>query len=40
MGKYPDAISVGDIMRKNYGTTGMVVSGIMAFAVCAGILGA
>ncbi len=40
MGKYPDAISVGDIMRKNYGKTGMVVSGIMAFAVCAGILGA
>ena len=40
MGKYPDAISVGDIMKKNYGKTGMVVSGIMAFAVCAGILGA
>ena len=40
MRNYPDAISVGDIMRKNYGKTGMVVSGIMAFAVCAGILGA
>ena len=40
MGKYPDAISVGDIMKKNYGKTGMVVSGIMAFAVCAGSLGA
>ncbi len=40
MGKYPDAISVGDIMSRNYGKTGMVVSGIMSFAVCAGILGA
>ena len=39
-GNIPTLFSVGDIMRKNYGKTGMVVSGIMAFAVCAGILGA
>lgn len=40
MGKYPNAITVGDIMKENYGKPGMIVSGVMAFAVCAGILGA
>lgn len=40
MRKYPDAVSVGDIMKKNYGKPGMIISGIMAVAVCSGILGA
>jgi len=40
MGKYPNAISVGDIMYENYGNTGKIITGIMSVAVCAGILGA
>ncbi|MBU1055585.1 MAG: sodium:solute symporter family protein [Proteobacteria bacterium] len=40
MGKYPDAISVGDIMYENYGKSGKIITGIMSVAVCAGILGA
>ena len=40
MGKYPDAISVGDIIHENYGKTGKIITGIMSVAVCAGILGA
>lgn len=37
---FPDAISVGDVMEKNYGKCGKVVSGIFSVFLCAGILGA
>jgi len=40
MDQYPDAISVGDIMKRHYGAVGQVVTGIMSVVVCAGILGA
>ncbi|MFP4573840.1 MAG: sodium:solute symporter [Desulfobacterales bacterium] len=40
MGKYPDAVSVGDIMNSHYGKTAQVFSGIFGFILCAGILGA
>ena len=40
MAEYPDAISVGDIMKQRYGVVGQVVTGIMSVIVCAGILGA
>lgn len=40
MGKYADAISVGDIMAHHYGTIAKVFSGLFGFIVCAGILGA
>jgi len=40
MGRYPDAISVGDIMEVHYGKTAKVFAGIFGFILCAGILGA
>ncbi len=38
--KYPDALSVGDIMDVHYGKIAQVFSGIFGFILCAGILGA
>lgn len=40
MGKYAQAISVGDIMQIHYGKTAKVFTGIFGFVLCAGILGA
>ena len=40
IGQFPGVISVGDIMEKNYGRLGKVVSGVFAVILCAGILGA
>ncbi|MCK4689044.1 MAG: sodium:solute symporter family protein [Candidatus Marinimicrobia bacterium] len=40
MYKYPEAISVGDIMFKNYGKTAKILTGIFSVILCAGILGA
>jgi len=37
---FPKAISVGDIMEKNYGSFGKIVSGFFSFFLCVGILGA
>lgn len=40
MHNFPDAISVGDVMEKDYGKCGKVVSGVFSVFLCAGILGA
>jgi len=40
MNKYPNAISVGDIMYENYGNFAKIVTGILSVILCAGILGA
>lgn len=40
MMKYPEAISVGDIMQIHYGRTAKVFTGVFGFILCAGILGA
>jgi len=40
MGRYPDAISVGDVMEPAYGRPGRIVTGIFSVFLCAGILGA
>ncbi|BFN37574.1 sodium:solute symporter family protein [Fidelibacter multiformis] len=40
MGRYEDAISVGDIMEKSYGTKAKFFTGLFALIACAGILGA
>jgi len=40
MGRYEDAISVGDIMEKSYGTKAKIFTGLFALIACAGILGA
>ncbi|MFH7325239.1 sodium:solute symporter [Desulfurivibrio sp. C05AmB] len=40
IGKYPRAISVGDIMEFHYGTVAKVFAGVFGFILCAGILGA
>lgn len=40
MHQFPNAISVGDVMEKDYGKWGKVVSGIFSVFLCAGILGA
>lgn len=40
MGRFPDAISVGDVMEVNYGKVGKVITGIFSVLLCAGILGA
>lgn len=40
IGRFPDAISVGDVMEVNYGKIGKVVTGIFSVLLCAGILGA
>lgn len=38
--KFPNAISVGDIMETNYGNVGKVITGMFAITVCSGIVGA
>ena len=40
MSRYPQAISVGDIMDEHYGRGARLFSGFFAIALCAGILGA
>ena len=40
MGRFPDAISVGDIMETSYGKVGKVVTGIFSVILCSGIVGA
>ena len=40
MCRFDDAISVGDIMATNFGSTGRIVSGLLAVFLCAGIVGA
>ena len=40
MDKYPNAISIGDIMYENYGNFAKVATGILSVILCAGILGA
>ncbi|MDT9546230.1 MAG: sodium:solute symporter family protein [Chlorobium phaeovibrioides] len=40
MKKYPDAISIGDIMEPHYGKGARIFSGLFGVALCAGILGA
>ncbi len=38
--RYPDAITVGDIMGSHYGKAGKIITGILSVIVCGGILGA
>ncbi|MBN2752161.1 MAG: sodium:solute symporter family protein [Rhodospirillaceae bacterium] len=40
MVRYPDAISVGDIMDAHYGRGARIFSGVFGVVLCAGILGA
>jgi SSS family solute:Na+ symporter len=40
MMRYPNAISVGDIMGEHYGKGARLFSGVFSLALCAGILGA
>jgi SSS family solute:Na+ symporter len=40
IGQFPGVISVGDIMERNFGRLGKMVSGVFAMILCAGILGA
>ena len=40
MERYPEAISVGDIMELHYGKGARIFSGVFGVALCAGILGA
>jgi len=40
MDRFPDAISVGDIMATAYGRAGRVITGLCALFLCAGIVGA
>lgn len=39
-GRFPKAISVGDVMEVDYGKIGKIVTGIFSVLLCAGILGA
>ncbi len=39
-GRFPKAISVGDVMEVDYGKTGKFITGIFSVLLCAGILGA
>jgi SSS family solute:Na+ symporter len=39
-GRYPTAISVGDVMVVDYGKIGKIVTGVFSVLLCAGILGA
>ena len=39
-GPFRDCISVGGIMRRQYGKTGQVITGLLGVLVCAGITGA
>ncbi len=40
MGKFADAISVGDVMASAYGKPGRVITGICGLILCCGIVGA
>jgi SSS family solute:Na+ symporter len=40
MDRFRNAISVGDIMKEDYGLTGKVVTGVFSLLLCAGIVGA
>lgn len=40
MDKYPEAISVGDIIEPHYGKNARIFTGVFAVLLCAGILGA
>ena len=40
MDKYPNALTVGDIMYENYGNFAKIVTGVLSIILCAGILGA
>lgn len=40
MDRFQDVISVGDIMRHDYGTVGKVITGVFSLLLCAGIVGA
>jgi SSS family solute:Na+ symporter len=40
VGAFPDAISPGDVMERDYGRAGKFITGIFAVLLCAGILGA
>ncbi|MDP7420607.1 MAG: sodium:solute symporter family protein, partial [bacterium] len=40
MDRFPDLISTGDIMEKDYGKTGKIVTGVFSVLLCAGIVGA
>jgi solute:Na+ symporter, SSS family len=40
MGRFNDVLSVGDIMQRDYGQVGKVVTGIFSLLLCAGIVGA
>ena len=40
MGRFPGAISVGDIMATTYGKPGRIVTGLFGMILCAGIVGA
>ena len=37
--KFPNAISIGDIMKEKYGKLSKIISGILGTIVCAGIVG-
>jgi SSS family solute:Na+ symporter len=39
-GRFPKAISVGDVMEVDYGKIGKIVTGVFSVLLCAGILGA
>lgn len=38
--RYPDAISIGDIMEPHYGKSARIFSGVFGVVLCAGIMGA
>jgi len=40
MDRFNDVISVGDIMKRDYGMPGKVITGIFSLLLCAGIVGA
>ena len=40
MDRFTDILSVGDIMKRDYGTMGQVITGVFSFLLCAGIVGA
>lgn len=39
-GRFPKAISVGDVMEVDYGKIGKIITGVFSVLLCAGILGA
>jgi SSS family solute:Na+ symporter len=40
VGAFPNAISPGDVMERDYGRAGKIITGLFAVLLCAGILGA